>query len=412
MYKRLLVAVDNSKFAEQAGLLALELAKKFRTSLTGVHVKNAGLHTYAFRLLEGTLPTRFQSEACLQQQREIHESLIRKGLAMISDSYLVSLQQAAQTAAVPCETKILEGRHFEVLSREISDEAYEGAVFGDRGLGAGGCSPLGSVVERIARRIRKDLFVVKNRSNLEDGKILVAVDGSECSFWALRKAIVLAKRFQAQLFAVHVFDPEFHRTVFRELVGVLSEAAAQVFDFESQQRLHDETIDKGLEQVGQRYLHSCELAAGHGGIPIHTTLLKGKFFQKIVGKADSLEPALVVVGRWGRHQVDSSDLGSTAEHVLRFASCSVLLVSTDVPDAFKRFHPPQEIRKNPSPTWSIEADARVRRAPVFVQEMARRCIEEWAGRHGLPEIQSMHVSQALQELLPEKMWHKILKEEP
>ncbi len=343
MYKRILVAIDNSKYAVQASELAVELAQNFQAHLTGVHVTNAGLHTYAFRRLEGTLPVPYQSEEVLQQQREIHEDLIRRGLTLISDSYFEPLRQRAQAAGIPCETKVLEGRHYEVLSGEITEGAYDLAAFGHLGLGACERSMLGGVVERVARRVRKDLWVIKEARALEDGKILVAVDGSEYSFWALRKAIVLAKRFQAQLHAVHVFDPDFHRTIFQELVGVLTERAAEVFDFEGQQELHDRVIDKGLEQVGQRVLRSCKLAAEHSGIPIAVTLLKGKFFKKIVEATEILDPSLLVMGRFGRHRVESSDLGSTAENVLRLAPCSVLIVSTDVPETMKHFKTPTAV---------------------------------------------------------------------
>lgn len=337
MYKRILVAIDNSKYAEQAAAVAGELAQKFKAQLVGVHVTNTALHSYAFRLLEGTLPRRYQREGVLRKQREIHEDLIHRGLTLISDSYLDHLRQRAQAKGVGCSTQVLEGRHYEVLSREVTDGQCDLAAFGHLGLGACRRSMLGGVVERVARRIRKDLLVVKGRQALEDSRILVAVDGSECSFWALRKAIVLAKRFQAQLHAVHVFDPDFHRTIFQELVGVLSKEAAEVFDFEGQQQLHDKVIDKGLEQVGQRCLRSCELAAEQGGIPIETKLLKGKFFERIVETAEALGASLLIMGRFGRHKVESSDLGSTAENVLRLAPCSVLIVSTDVPEETKHF---------------------------------------------------------------------------
>jgi len=413
MYKRILVAIDNSKYAEQAAALAVELAQKFKAHLSGVHVTNAGLHTYAFRLLEGTLPERYQSEEVLQKQREIHEDLIRRGLTLISDSYLERLRRQAQAAEVPCETRVLEGRHYEVLSREVSDGDCDLAVFGHLGLGACTRSVLGGVIERVARRVQKDLLVAKakNDSRLDDGRILVAVDGSECSFWALRKAIVLAKRFQAQLHAVHVFDPEFHRTIFQELVGVLSREAAEVFDFEGQQELHDKVIDKGLEQVGQRCLRSCELAAEHGGIPIQTTLLKGKFFEKIIEAAEMLEPSLVIVGRFGRHKVESSDLGSTAENVLRLAPCSVLIVSTDVPEETKHFKTPRQEATASPLIWTAEAEAMIQRAPDFVRKMAQAAVEGWARQQGLQEIRAPHVRQAMKELLPEKMWQRMLKED-
>lgn len=51
----------------------------------------------------------------------------------------------------------------------------------------------------------------------------------------------------------------------------------------------------------------------------------------------------------------------------------------------------------------------IQRAPDFVQKLARSAIEEWARRRGLQEIQAPHVGEAMKELLPEKMWRKMLK---
>ncbi len=334
MYEHLLVAIDNSKYSAQAAAAAVALAQKFEARLTGVHVTNPGLHGYAFRLLEGTLPERYQDERVLEQQRTIHESLIRRGLTLISDSYLEQLRQRAGAAGVACATKVIEGRHYEAQAEEIARGDYQLAVFGHLGLGAGAQSTLGGVVERVARRIRTDLLVVKDspfRASERHRTILVAVDGSDCSFAALRKALVLAQQFDAQVHAVHVFDPDFHRAVFRELVGVLTAEAAAVFDFERQQALHDDVIDRGLARVGGKLLHDCELAAEHAGVPLRTALARGKFFEEIVRAAARIDPMLIVVGRLGRHRVASSDLGSTAENVLRFAHCSVLLAGAETP---------------------------------------------------------------------------------
>lgn len=413
MYEHLLVAIDNSRYSAQAAAAAVALAQKFDARLTGVHVTNPGLHGYAFRMLEGTLPERYQDERVLEQQRTIHESLIRRGLTLISDSYLEQLRQHAAAAGVACATKVLEGRHYETQGEEIARGDYQLAVFGHLGLGAGTQSTLGGVVERVARRIRKDLLVVKDspfRAREQGRKILVAVDGSDCSFTALRKALMLAQKFDAEVHAVHVFDPDFHRAVFRELVGVLTAEAAAVFDFESQQALHDSVIDKGLERVGGRLLRGCELAAAETGVPVRTALLRGKFCEEIVRAAARLDPMLIIVGRFGKHRIASSDLGSTAENVLRFAQCSVLLAGAETPAAMA--HRDAAVREAPAPLdWTPQAEAMIGRAPDFVRGMARATIETWVRERGLKQVDATHVHQATKELLPEKMWRSMLKEE-
>lgn len=413
MYGHLLVAIDNSRYSAQAATAAVALAQKFEARLTGVHVTNPGLHGYAFRLLESTLPERYQDERVLEQQRAIHESLIRRGLTLISDSYLEQLRQRAAAAGVACATKVLEGRHYETQAEEIARGDYQLAVFGHLGLGAGAQSTLGGVVERVARRIRKDLLVVKDspfREREERRTILVAVDGSDCSLAALRKALVLAQKFDSEVHAVHVFDPDFHRTVFRELVGVLTAEAAAVFDFESQQALHDSVIDKGLERVGGKLLRGCELAAEQAGVPVRTALARGKFAEEIVRAAARLDPMLIIVGRFGRHRVASSDLGSTAENVLRFAPCSVLLAGAETPAVtIQRDAAVQEERAPIG--FTPQAEAMIGRAPDFVRNMARATIEAWALERGLQQVDAQQVEQAMKELLPEKMWRGMLKEE-
>lgn len=336
MYEHLLVAIDNSKHSAQAATAAVALAQKFEARLTGVHVTNPGLHAHAFRLLEGTLPERYQEEGVLEHQRTIHETLIRRGLTLISESYLEQVRGRAAAAGVACATKVIKGRHYQAQAEEIARGDYQLAVFGHLGLGDGGRSTLGGVVERVARRIHKDLLVVKDgpfRAREDGRRILAAVDGSDFSLSALRKALILARKFGAEVHAVHVLDPDFHRTVFRELVGVLTSEAAAVFDSRGQQALHDEVIDKGLARVGGKLLHDCELAAERAGVRLRTALLRGKFYEEIVRAAARLDPMLVVVGRLGRHRVASSDLGATAENVLRFAHCSVLLAAAETPAA-------------------------------------------------------------------------------
>lgn len=413
MYEHLLVAIDNSKYSAQAAIAAVALAQKFEARLTGVHVTNPGLHGYAFRMLERTLPARYQDEHVLEQQRTIHETLIRRGLTLISESYLEQLRARAVAAGVACAAKVLEGRHYEAQAEEIEHGDYQLAVFGHLGLGAGAQSTLGGVVERVARRIRKDLLVVKDspfRARDERRTILVTVDGSDCSFAALHKALVLAGKFDAQVQAVHVFDPDFHRTIFRELVGVLTAEAAAVFNFESQQALHDTVIDKGLERVGGKVLRGSELAAEEAGVPLTTALLRGKFCEEIVRAATELDPMLIVIGRFGRHRIASSDIGSTAQNVLRFAPCSVLVAGTEMPAVAAHREPAVEEARTPL-GWTPQGEAVIGRAPDFVRSMARATVEAWARERGLQQVDAPHVHQAMKELLPEKMRRGMLKEE-
>ncbi|MDA8217964.1 MAG: universal stress protein, partial [Dehalococcoidales bacterium] len=101
MYKRILTAVDNSKWSDEAVRLALEIAAITGASLTGNHVYAGRLHDLRFRQLEPALPERYQTEEILTKQRTIHESLIGRGLVIISDSYLDTVERRCAEAGVP-----------------------------------------------------------------------------------------------------------------------------------------------------------------------------------------------------------------------------------------------------------------------------------------------------------------------
>ena len=95
-------------------------------------------------------------------------------------------------------------------------------IMGILGLGAMNGNLIGGVCERVARKVDTDILVVKNDAPLQ-GRVVVAIDGSEHSFSALKKALALCKQFQITLEAVSVYDPYFHRRAFQALVGVLSD---------------------------------------------------------------------------------------------------------------------------------------------------------------------------------------------
>ena len=46
------------------------------------------MHDVRFKQMEYTLPEEYQHEQELERQRKIHDSLITRGLQLISDSYL------------------------------------------------------------------------------------------------------------------------------------------------------------------------------------------------------------------------------------------------------------------------------------------------------------------------------------
>ena len=243
MFQNIYVPVDNSQHSDAAVRLALSIGKASGAKLYGSHVYAAKLHDKRFRTMESGLPEEFQQEKELQKQRVIHDSLITKGLELITDSYLLVMAEACREAGLEFKGISLEGANWKELVRDIEEHQYELVVMGSNGMGLVADSLLGSVTERVARRIHTDLLIVKetDENKSESDKIVVCLDGSERSFGGLKAALELAAVFNKKVEAISAFDPYFHYGMFNSLNNVLSNKARKVFKFEEQEKLHEET---------------------------------------------------------------------------------------------------------------------------------------------------------------------------
>lgn len=375
MYRSIYVPFDNSAHALRAAEIALGIAAKGGGELTASHVHAATLHERRFRQMEGGLPERYRSEKALTEQREIHGDLIARGLTLISDSYLDVVSAKCAQAGVPCRRVTLEGKHWRRLVQDIQASGHDLVVMGALGLGAVGCSALGSVCERVARHIDRDLLIVKSLPADQPGNIVVAIDGSEHSYGALQAALALARIFDRPVEAVAVYDPFFHYAAFQSIAGVLSPAAAAVFRFEEQERLHGEIIDGGLARIYQGHLDVAVKMAAEEGVRLSATLLAGKALEQILNESRQRKPWLLVAGRAGIHAEGETDVGSTAETLARLAPCNVLLSA-------RRVAPALEQMAQTTLTWTGEAEARMQRVPDFARGMARGAVMRHALERG------------------------------
>ncbi len=161
MYSKIFVPVDNSTHSSVAVDVALHLAVELGASLTGSHAYAARLHDMRFKQMDFALPEQYREEAEMDLQREVHDSLITKGLELISDSYLSDMARKAKDAGVAFEPKTYDGKNFRVIADDILENDYDLVVMGALGTGAVGESQIGSVCERVVRRIRTDTLVIK-----------------------------------------------------------------------------------------------------------------------------------------------------------------------------------------------------------------------------------------------------------
>ena len=329
-HRHIYVPLDNSEHSNAAIEVAVELAAALGARCTGCHVYAARMHDYRFKQMEYTLPEEYQDEAELLRQRRIHDSLITTGLQLISDSYGDVMRYRCLQRGVPFESRMLDGKNWEALVADIDDPetTYDLVVMGALGMGAVKESRLGSVADRVVRRIRTDTIVVRDTAadagGDDGGGILVAIDGSPQSFGGLGTALALGRALHRPVEAVAVYDPYLHYAVFNSIVDVLSEKASKVFRFKEQEALHEEIIDTGLAKIYESHLKVARATAADDGVELPVTLLDGKAFEQVLRYARERRPWLLVTGRIGVHSDAAMDLGSTTDQLIRLApaTCS------------------------------------------------------------------------------------------
>lgn len=401
-YKHIYVPVDNSEHSNRAVELGVRLARSFGAKVTASHVYAAKLHDMRFKQMEFTLPAEHRQDAKLERQRKNHDSLIGMGLKLVSDSYLDAVERKCGAAKVPFERKIMEGRNWEALSQDIATGGYDLVVMGALGTGAVGSSMLGSVCERVSRRVGQDILVVKDPRPLarQSGPIVAGIDGSPQSFAGLDIALALAEAVAAKprvgaakVRAVAVFDPYLHGAIFKGMVNVLSGKAARVFRFREQERLHKEVIDNGLAKVYQSHLDIASRMAREKGVAVETALKAGKPFDRILDLARRSGARLLVLGKVGLHSGERIDIGSNAENLLRLAPCNVLLTR-------RKLLPPPGLRAESSLAWTEEAKSRLGRVPGFARGVAQGMVQRHAFERGYSVVSGSVIDEVMSVFMP------------
>ena len=171
---------------------------------------------------------------------------------------------------------------------------------------------LGSTAERVVQHSPCPLLVVRQQAGDYDERsarlrrILVPIDFSSCSKKALQYAICFAKQHQGTLTLLYVAQV---------LYPVPEVGAVDVSLVETRMR------ENGEQELAE--LIKKEIAEQ---VPAKGIVRVGNAYFEIVSAAKSLEIDLIIISTHGRTGLKHVFMGSTAESVVRYASCPVLVV--------------------------------------------------------------------------------------
>jgi nucleotide-binding universal stress UspA family protein len=228
--------------------------------------------------------------------------------------------EAVRATLAPCgvaiETDVAVGDPREQIVRLAQEWRADLIVVGARGIGLVKRFLLGSVSLAVARHAACPVLVVKGRPR-KLRSVLVAMDGSEDSFRAIRFLQLLALSRQTKIRLLSVVEALRYPTtapgaVRAQLTKMIKELAAE----------RRGELEKVLERAAMQL--DDKITRVTRSTPI------GNPSDEILATADDFDTDLVVVGARGRGAMARLLLGSVSEKVLRHARCPVLIVKEGV----------------------------------------------------------------------------------
>jgi nucleotide-binding universal stress UspA family protein len=141
-------------------------------------------------------------------------------------------------------------------------------------------------------------------------KILLPTDFSGCANYALPYAAAIARATSAQIICVHVVEPVVPAVGYTGLADPMPLA----------------DISEQLEDSAERQLPKLAECEECVGLNVEEIIVHGDAAAEIVRVASEEEADLIVISSHGRTGLGRMIFGSTAESVVRHASCPVLVV--------------------------------------------------------------------------------------
>jgi nucleotide-binding universal stress UspA family protein len=164
------------------------------------------------------------------------------------------------------------------------------------------------------------------------GELLVPVDNSQHSDWAVDRAIELASRFDGHVTASHVYAARLHDVRFRQLEVGLPARFQEPEEIRRQRRIHDKLIEKGLQLISDSFLDEVSRRCSDAGIDMTRQLLEGINFEEIIEEANAGEGTLPSLIGFDANIADKYDGGGTVRSDIHVDEEGSIVAEDEDPD--------------------------------------------------------------------------------
>jgi nucleotide-binding universal stress UspA family protein len=301
--KKILCPVDFSEFSRHAFDGAVAIAKGHGASVTATHIVSA----YASPMLPYMEPGGVEAFLLPEVDRQRLLTELKQFLAV----------DGPVGVSIACEVLEAPSVYREILVQADRMSA-DLIVMGTHGRSGFQHLVLGSVTEKVLRTARPPVLTIGAAPDVVPAggmsfkRILCAIDFSECSIAALRYAASLAEPATADLAVLYVV--EWVPVGYDPLAGPSLDFGGYRIEAES---------------AGRERLHNAVVEATPTGRNVDEIVSAGKPHHEILRIAAERQSDLIVLGIHGRNPLDRMLFGSTAEPVVRRATCPVLTVRAE-----------------------------------------------------------------------------------
>lgn len=227
--------------------------------------------------------------------------------------------KAVTTAGIDLEILIGQGEPTGRILEQATGLPADLIVIGTHGTSGFQHLLLGSVTEKVLRKASCAVLTVPPRaqatSRLPFQRLLCAVDFSDCSLTALQYAFSLAQESDAELTILHVVEWPWREPPAPSTSDLPPAQASALAEY---RRYCEQGATARLESLVPATVPATRQPA--------TRVTHGKPYVETLRVAAEGRSDLIVIGVHGRNPLDLYLFGSTANQVVRRATCPVLTV--------------------------------------------------------------------------------------
>lgn len=123
-------------------------------------------------------------------------------------------------------------------------------------------------------------------------EVLVPVDNSAHSDWAVDRALELCTESNGRITGTHVYAARLHDVRFRQLETGLPAQFQTPEEIKRQRKVHDKLIEKGLQLISDSFLDQVEKRCQSAGVPLRRQLLEGINYEELISEVNKGEGQL------------------------------------------------------------------------------------------------------------------------